>query len=106
MTRSLSSGAHQGGNTMTPHRSDNDRLILVPDDPMNSGWWEAKCAECGEPLRWILDMWSFRIAHARVEAVHARCAWTAEAFTNEAKRAAREARKRNEPARPAPTRMS
>jgi hypothetical protein len=43
--------------------------------------WEANCAVCGEPIRWVLDMFSFTTHPHRL--AHARCAWTKEAFATQ-----------------------
>ena len=52
------------------------------------GWREPVCPECGDPIRWVLDMASFRHDGGRGYVMcHARCVWTPEAFRREARRA-------------------
>lgn len=45
------------------------------------GWREAKCAECGEPIRWVLDMGSYKhMDDGSFALCHAYCVWLPEAF--------------------------
>ena len=51
---------------------------------------EPLCVECGEPIRWVLDMMSFKhLGGLRYQAGHARCLWRKEAFTVQRKQAQR-----------------
>jgi len=54
------------------------------------GWVEPTCPECGEPIRWILDMHSYKYEHGEYVMCHARCVWLPEAFTRERKVAKRQ----------------
>lgn len=45
------------------------------------GWREAICPICEQPIRWVLDMFSFlSLDKGTYRLAHARCAWTPEAF--------------------------
>lgn len=51
------------------------------------GHREPVCPECGEPIRWVLDMMSFKLYDGmRFAACHARCVWMPEAFDRERSR--------------------
>lgn len=42
---------------------------------------EAKCSECGKPIRWVLDMFSFKTnGRGTFSLGHARCLWTKNGF--------------------------
>ncbi len=48
------------------------------------GWREPVCGVCGDPIRWVLDMASFKDdGGAGFVMCHARCVWTREAFDHE-----------------------
>lgn len=51
------------------------------------GWAEPICPVCDEPIRWVLDMFSFSTLGAHTPGVHtllhARCAWLPGAFRRE-----------------------
>ena len=49
-------------------------------------WREPVCPECGEPIRWVLDMSSWTSGFP-TRLVHARCAWTKDGFLSEAEKA-------------------
>lgn len=47
----------------------------------NERFREAICCECGEPIRWVLDMFSFKHnERGGFDLGHAWCLWTPEAF--------------------------
>lgn len=47
----------------------------------NERWREPVCVECGEPIRWVLDMFSFQQnRHGGYDLGHAWCLWTPEGF--------------------------
>jgi hypothetical protein len=47
----------------------------------NEGWREAVCVECGEPIPWVLDMFSFKHnGRGGFDLGHASCLWTPEGF--------------------------
>lgn len=71
---------------------DTFRFEFDPDGTLRmrgrDGWQEAVCCECGEPIRWVLDMFSFKnTGDASFALGHARCLWTREAFHEQAKKA-------------------
>jgi hypothetical protein len=58
-----------------------DAEVLEDRTLQDAPAWEPICQECGEPIRWVLDMQSFKsIGGGRYVACHARCVWTAEGF--------------------------
>ena len=63
------------------------RLVFYPDGTLHlegrDGPWEANCSECGEPIRWVLDMFSFTTGPT-YRLAHARCVWTPGAFVAQA----------------------
>ena len=44
------------------------------------GWAEPICPTCREPIRWVLDMFSFTNEPGSFVLEHARCAWTKNGF--------------------------
>lgn len=46
------------------------------------GWREAVCPICHEPIKWVLDMFSFTTGYP-YRLAHARCVWEPEAFERE-----------------------
>lgn len=62
--------------------TDDKKLVVSYDDPMRNDWMECLCATCGDPIRWVLDVWSFvRDPDGSFSAVHGECAWTEEVVT-------------------------
>lgn len=60
---------------------------------MNQRYQQASCCVCDEPVRWVLDMFSFRHNdRGTYDLGHAWCLWTPEAFDNAKKLAAHAAR--------------
>jgi hypothetical protein len=63
-------------------------LIREADGAVRWAPWErlpaeAVCPKCGEPIRWVLDMFSFTTGMDETHPftlTHARCAWTPEGF--------------------------
>lgn len=47
------------------------------------GWREPVCGVCDDPIRWVLDMASFKHEADGFVMCHARCVWTKEAFDTE-----------------------
>lgn len=58
-----------------------DRVRLLDPTPA-----EPPCAVCGEPIRWVLDMFSYTTGYPH-ELAHARCVWRKVAFQREAEQA-------------------
>jgi hypothetical protein len=55
---------------------------------MNERFREAMCCECGEPIQWVLDMFSFKHNdRGSFDLGHAWCLWTPEGFDNAKARA-------------------
>lgn len=64
--------------------ADGVLYVHWPPAPSPDGWREPTCPECGEPIRWVLDMASWTSPPHRL--AHARCLWLPEAFHREAER--------------------
>lgn len=56
---------------------------FVVDRPLGEVPREPVCCECGEPIAWVLDMFSFKATTGRWLLGHARCLWTDDAFDRE-----------------------
>lgn len=67
--------------------SDIFRLELDADGTLwqrgREGWHEPVCGVCGDPIRWVLDMASFKQEPSGFVMCHARCVWTKGAFDRE-----------------------
>jgi len=62
-----------------PEIADDGVLRLVGREDFR----EAACSVCRQPIRWVLDMFSFRYDPPGYSLAHARCVWTSEAFARE-----------------------
>lgn len=61
----------------------NNQLVVTET---RTNWMEVNCCKCGEPIRWILDMWSFEnLGGGVLVAGHARCLWSKDGFTTQRK---------------------
>lgn len=64
---------------------DEGHLVMPESAP------EPICPECQEPVKWVLDMFSFSTLsqwdRGGYTLMHARCAWIPSAFTRERTRA-------------------
>ena len=67
--------------------TDPVRLEFYPDGTLHlngrDGQWEPICSECGKPILWVLDMYSFTAGPIH-RLAHAHCLWTKLAFFREA----------------------
>lgn len=69
-------------------QTDDFRIEFDEDGTLHvrgrNGWREPVCAVCRDPIRYVLDMFSFTTGPDH-ELAHARCVWTKEAFEREAR---------------------
>lgn len=65
---------------------DPDGTLRLDFGPTRQAFREAICPECGEPIRWMMDMSSFT-SGPRPALAHARCVWRQEGFRTEMERA-------------------
>lgn len=73
----------------------NDFRFVWTDDGVlhlrgRDGFREPICPECGEPIKWVLDIMSFTTGPDH-RLAHASCLWTAEGIRRVAERAPEEA---------------
>lgn len=60
---------------------DDEGRLVLSFGLHNASWREAVCCECGEPIRWVLDMFSFKHNdRGSFDLGHAWCLWTPEGF--------------------------
>lgn len=77
---------------MDAPNAESDRTFEFFEDGtlriVGEGGHEPACAVCGEPIRLVLDMFSFTSGfnEPRFALAHARCVWIPEAFHVQAKR--------------------
>jgi len=63
-------------------RFDEAGRLVLSFGLYNEGFREALCCECGQPIQWVLDMFSFKHNdRGGFELGHAWCLWAPEGFT-------------------------
>lgn len=83
---------------------DAEGHLTVSFGLYNEDWREAICCECGEPIRWVLDMFSFRHnSRGGYDLGHASCLWTPEGFKKPKRRAKERATSDSSPSDANPT---
>lgn len=60
---------------------DNDGRLVMSFGLYHEQFVEPLCCECGQPVRWVLDMFSFK-SSGRGDFLlgHAECLWTSDGF--------------------------
>jgi hypothetical protein len=85
------------GDNVEPLIQFEDGRLTLSFGLYNESWREAICCECGQPIKWVLDMFSFKHNdRGGFDLGHAWCLWTPEGFDRAKAKASQNGRRPND----------